>query len=88
MPSAEDFYREAIDWLDDSPTIQHARARLVFGEWLRRQKRRTEAREHLRVAHDIFSVMGANAFVARVERRAAPRPASGPADGATTPPPI
>ena len=69
--SAEDYYREAIDWLDDSPTIQHARARLVFGEWLRRQKRRTEAREHLRVAHGIFSVMGANAFVARAERELA-----------------
>ena len=53
------------------PTIQHARARLVFGEWLRRQKRRTEAREHLRVAHGIFSVMGANAFVARAERELA-----------------
>ena len=69
--TAEDYYREAIAWLDDTATVQHARARLVFGEWLRRQKRRTEAREHLRVAHDIFSVMGANAFVARAGRELA-----------------
>jgi DNA-binding CsgD family transcriptional regulator len=69
--SAEDCYREAIAWLDDSATIQHARARLVFGEWLRRQKRRTEAREHLRAALEIFAVTGAHAFAARAERELA-----------------
>jgi DNA-binding CsgD family transcriptional regulator len=69
--SAEGYYLEAIDWLDDAPTVQHARARLVFGEWLRRQKRRADAREHLRVADDIFSTMGANAFAARARRELA-----------------
>jgi DNA-binding CsgD family transcriptional regulator len=69
--SAEDHFREAIFWLDDRATVQHARARLVFGEWLRRQKRRTEAREHLRVAHDLFLAMGANAFAVRAERELA-----------------
>ena len=69
--SAEDHFREAIDWLDDTRTVQHARARLLFGEWLRRQKRRTDAREQLRVAHDIFSAMGANAFAARAQRELA-----------------
>ena len=69
--SAEDHYREAIAWLDDTRTVQHARARLVFGEWLRRQKRRTDAREQLREARDIFLVMGANAFAARAERELA-----------------
>ncbi len=68
---AEDQYREAIAWLSDTGTVQHARARLVFGEWLRRQKRRNEAREHLRAAHEIFSVMGANTFVTRTERELA-----------------
>ena len=69
--SAEDHYREAIAWLDDTATIQHARARLVFGEWLRRQKRRTEARETCGRPTTIFSVMGANAFVTRAERELA-----------------
>ena len=69
--SAEDHYREAIAWLDDTRTVQHARARLVFGEWLRRQKRRTDAREQLREARDIFLIMGANAFAARAERELA-----------------
>jgi DNA-binding CsgD family transcriptional regulator len=69
--SAEDHYREAIDWLGDTRTVQHARARLVFGEWLRRQRRRTDAREQLRVARDIFSAVGANAFAARAERELA-----------------
>ena len=83
----EDFYRERSSGLHDSATIQHARARLVFGEWLRRQKRRTEAREQLRVAHDILSVMGANVFVLHESNVSWPQRASEPADVATTPPP-
>ncbi|HEY7260007.1 MAG TPA: LuxR C-terminal-related transcriptional regulator, partial [Trebonia sp.] len=38
---------------------------LVYGEWLRREQRRTEAREHLRSAHDMFRRFGAAAFAER-----------------------
>lgn len=69
--TAEGYYRDAIDWLDDTRTVQLGRARLLFGEWLRRQKRRTDAREQLRAAFDIFSEAGAGAFAARASRELA-----------------
>jgi DNA-binding CsgD family transcriptional regulator len=49
-----------------------ARAPLVYGEWLRRERRRLEAREQLRIAQDLFTDMGLEAFAARAghERRA------------------
>ncbi|MCU1428611.1 MAG: ATP-dependent transcriptional regulator, MalT-like, LuxR family [Actinomycetia bacterium] len=66
---AERFYQEAIDRLGRCQSSAHlARARLVYGEWLRRQRRRIDAREQLREARDMFSAMGAEAFAARAER--------------------
>jgi DNA-binding CsgD family transcriptional regulator len=64
--AAEELYREAIARLE--PTYVKtdlARAHLLFGEWLRREKRRTEARAELRTAHVMFSAMGAAAFAER-----------------------
>ena len=67
---AENLYQEAIGHLKQCTAApQLARAHLVFGEWLRRQRRRCDAREQLRTAHDMFASMGAEAFAerARVE---------------------
>jgi DNA-binding NarL/FixJ family response regulator len=63
---AETDYRDAIRLLMQADvTTDVARAHLVYGEWLRRQMRRTEAREELRTAGDMFSYMGASAFAER-----------------------
>jgi len=48
--------------------VHLARAHLVYGEWLRREQRRVEAREHLRAAHDMFGRFGAAAFADRARR--------------------
>jgi DNA-binding CsgD family transcriptional regulator len=45
-----------------------ARADLLYGEWLRRQRRHIDAREHLRIAHEAFASMGAGAFAQRAAR--------------------
>src|SRR3954467_12258136 len=45
-----------------------ARAHLVYGEWLRREKRRLEARRQLRTAHELFTAMGFEAFAERARR--------------------
>jgi DNA-binding CsgD family transcriptional regulator len=66
---ADSLYREAIDRLSRTRArVELARAHLVYGEWLRRQKRRLAAREHLRVAHELFAAMGMDAFAERSAR--------------------
>jgi DNA-binding CsgD family transcriptional regulator len=70
---AEDLYREATDRLArSSMAVDLARAHLLYGEWLRRERRRVDARKELRVAHDLFSDFGVKAFAerARVELEA------------------
>ena len=63
---AEPLYREAIERLERSRGVIHAtRARLLYGEWLRRENRRADAREQLRAAHERFSRIGAEAFAGR-----------------------
>jgi DNA-binding CsgD family transcriptional regulator len=67
--AAEAFHREAIERLGGCRfALDLARARLVYGEWLRRERRRTDAREQLRVAHEMFASMGAEAFADRARR--------------------
>jgi DNA-binding CsgD family transcriptional regulator len=66
---AEDLYLEAIDRLSRSQMAAHlARARLSYGEWLRRSRRRLDARQQLRSAYDAFALMGAEAFLERARR--------------------
>ncbi|MDP9257563.1 MAG: LuxR C-terminal-related transcriptional regulator, partial [Actinomycetota bacterium] len=70
---AEELYVEAADRLGRSRiAIDLARAHLLYGEWLRRQRRRTDARSQLRLAHGLFSEFGMEAFAerARVELEA------------------
>jgi DNA-binding CsgD family transcriptional regulator len=71
---AERWYRDAIVRLGRTEVrAELARAHLVFGEWLRRQRRRVEARAELRTAHEMFTEMGMAAFQKRAghELRAA-----------------
>ena len=88
---AEDLYRQAIDRLERAgDTAQLARTRLLYGEWLRRQRRRRDAREQLRAARDLFEAAGFHAFAQRANgellatgERASKR--TGVSDGQLTP---
>jgi DNA-binding CsgD family transcriptional regulator len=67
--AVDTFCREAIDWLGRTRMAAHlARARLTYGEWLRREGRRVEAREQLRDAYGAFLSMGAGGFADRAGR--------------------
>ena len=71
--AAEPLFREAIERLGRTRFAPElARARLLYGEWLRRQRRRVDAREELRIAHEMFTGFGMEAFAerARIEREA------------------
>jgi DNA-binding CsgD family transcriptional regulator len=68
-PEAEDLYREAINQLGRSRVVvHHARAQLIYGEWLRREHRRVDARKQLKAAYAAFDAMGAQAFAERAQR--------------------
>ena len=68
-PEAEDLYLDAIDRLGRTRIrMECARACLVYGEWLRREGRRIDARTQLRRAHDMFTAAGAEGFAERTRR--------------------
>ena len=66
---AERWYRQAVDRLNRTgfrPEL--ARAHLLYGEWLRREGRRADARAQLHTAHDMFAAIGMQAFAERTRR--------------------
>jgi len=66
---AERCYRESIERLGRTRVrAQLARAHLLYGQWLRRQRRRGEAREQLRTAHEMLDAMGISAFAEQASR--------------------
>ncbi|HET6392913.1 MAG TPA: AAA family ATPase [Blastococcus sp.] len=66
---AEALYRESVDRLGRTRIqVALARSRLLYGEWLRREGRRTDAREQLRAAHGSFVDIGLEAFAERARQ--------------------
>jgi DNA-binding CsgD family transcriptional regulator len=67
--AADSLYRESIACLRRTRVrAELARTHLLYGEWLRRERRRVDARDQLRTAHDMFKAMGALAFADRARR--------------------
>jgi len=70
--TADALHREAIARLSRTRVrVELARSHLVYGEWLRRERRRVEAREQLRTAYEMLSEMGVEAFAERARRELA-----------------
>ena len=70
--TAEPHFHEAIDRLSRTRVrTELARTRLLYGEWLRRRRRRLDAREQLHTAHEMFTAMGTEAFAERTRRELA-----------------
>jgi DNA-binding CsgD family transcriptional regulator len=68
-PAAEEHYLEALGLLERHRLVSYcARTHLVYGEWLRREGRRQEAREQLRTAHRLLTGMGADAYAERAAK--------------------
>jgi DNA-binding CsgD family transcriptional regulator len=66
---ADRLYREAIELLSRTRLrTELARARLLYGEWLRRENRRIDAREQLRASHQMLTAMGMDGFAERARR--------------------
>jgi DNA-binding NarL/FixJ family response regulator len=67
--AAEQCYSEAVERLGRTPLRPDlARAHLLYGEWLRRESRRIDARHQLRTAYELFAGIGAEAFAERARR--------------------
>lgn len=70
--AADSYYRESIEHLSRSPVrAELARSHLLYGEWLRRERRRAEARDQLRTAYRMLEAMGMEAFAERARRELA-----------------
>jgi DNA-binding CsgD family transcriptional regulator len=67
--AADRLYREAVERLGRTHVrAELARAHLLYGEWLRRERRRVDAREQLRIAHEMLATMGIDGFAERARR--------------------
>lgn len=89
-PDAEALYQKALVHLERTGiTMLLARARLIYGEWLRRENRRNDAREQIREAYDAFVKAGAEGFAERARRElratgeSVRTPDAGPSDSLT-----